>query len=161
MAMEPTVAMQVSSDEPTEQVGSVISPVPMSFPAILRNAKLADRFAHLRESSVADDRGTQQLIPSKKRSRDEKEGKRWVRRRENARFTNNPHVVPASSQDVQINPPSIRRTFVSRVRSPYPKRADDAPSRSPYPHTFHGAFPRLRPLVQSSTLLQRTWAATR
>ena len=35
----------------SETPQNVINPVPMSFPAILRNAKLGDRFAHLREIS--------------------------------------------------------------------------------------------------------------
>ena len=54
-------------------------PIPMSFPAILRGSGLVDRFAHLRPSGVS--------APAhpKKNRRDEKEGKRWVRRNDNGR----------------------------------------------------------------------------
>jgi len=53
----------------------------MSFPAILRNPGITDRFAHLR----IDANGTSSAVAHvpKKSRRDEKEGKRWVRRKEN------------------------------------------------------------------------------
>lgn len=59
----------------------VSAPIPMSFPAVLRNPKLTDRFAHLRISAS----GTRDITPvqPKKNSREDREGKRWVRRREN------------------------------------------------------------------------------
>ncbi|EJD02906.1 uncharacterized protein FOMMEDRAFT_140714 [Fomitiporia mediterranea MF3/22] len=85
----------------------------MSFPAILRNPKLSDRLTHLRESSTSHILGDKPTVASHKRSHEDKEGKRWVRRRENARFANNPHVVQAASRDAQIDPPTARRTFVS------------------------------------------------
>ena len=58
-------------------------PVPMSFPAVLRNPGLADRFAHLRiVNEYQSPHATAQLAARKNR-RDEKEGKRWIRRKEN------------------------------------------------------------------------------
>ena len=51
--------------------------VPLSFPAILRNPKLTDRFAHLHVSPP------QSHQPRVNKDRPEPEGKRWVRRREN------------------------------------------------------------------------------
>ncbi|EJD02908.1 uncharacterized protein FOMMEDRAFT_28541 [Fomitiporia mediterranea MF3/22] len=106
---------------------STINPVPMSFPAILRNAKLSDRFAHLRESSTSHILGDKPISTSHKRSREDKEGKRWVRRRENARFANNPHVVQAASWDAQVDPPSARRTFPEPLPS-YLPRSISAPA---------------------------------
>lgn len=54
----------------------------MSFPAILRNPGLSDRFAHLRISST--EKAAPPLSAAARRNkRDEKEGKRWIRRKEN------------------------------------------------------------------------------
>lgn len=82
-------------------------PVPLSFPAILRNPKLVDRYAHLRERSVA---APPKASISKAR-RDEHEGKRWIRRRGNAKFVDNPHVVPPSRGDHAVPVPSKLSTF--------------------------------------------------
>ena len=89
-------------------------PVPLSFPAVLRNPKLSDRFAHLHVSS--QDPPPESHQRRAKKDRPEPEGKRWVRRRENgallallarrwltrstARFTHNPHVAPPTSADL-------------------------------------------------------------
>lgn len=81
-----------------KQTGDVSSqvpddgPVPLSFPAILRNPKLVDRYAHLRERSVA---APPKASISKAR-RDEHEGKRWIRRRENGpscRYSHASHAL--------------------------------------------------------------------
>ncbi|OCH93721.1 hypothetical protein OBBRIDRAFT_724120 [Obba rivulosa] len=83
----------------------------MSFPAALRNHGLADRFAHLRivnEYNIGAP--TAQAAPKRSR-RDEKEGKRWIRRKENARFAGNAHIVVPSKKDLSILPPSNRATF--------------------------------------------------
>ncbi|KAJ7072378.1 hypothetical protein C8F01DRAFT_1243428 [Mycena amicta] len=78
--------------------------VPLSFPAILRNpAAIPALYAHLADTP----------IPKKaKSSRRDNEGKRWVRRKENARFTGNTHVVQPNRVDLagpQV--PQIRTTF--------------------------------------------------
>ena len=63
-------------------------PVPMSFPAILRVPKLTDRLAHLRlaNESEGPTSDTVRLVV-KKDKREDREGKRWVRRKENGRFS--------------------------------------------------------------------------
>ncbi|KAL4073956.1 hypothetical protein V8B97DRAFT_1865623 [Scleroderma yunnanense] len=74
-------------------------PVALSFPAILRNPKLVDRYAHLRQ-----ERETAPQPQSKysKKDRSVLEGKRWVRRRENAKFTHNPHITPPTTADFSL-----------------------------------------------------------
>ena len=69
-------------------------PVPMSFPAILRTAGLSDRFAHLR---IAPDRAAVTASPGAhpKKRREDREGKRWVRRKENGASTCT-EIVPSS-----------------------------------------------------------------
>ncbi|KAI0786696.1 hypothetical protein C8Q75DRAFT_263047 [Abortiporus biennis] len=87
------------------------APIPMSFPAILRTSGLNDRFAHLR---VGVERSTSSSSVSslpKKNKRDDKEGKRWIRRKENARFVGNPHIVSATRKDYSIPTPTNRATF--------------------------------------------------
>ncbi len=59
-------------------------PLPMSFPAILRNPGLSDRFAHLRVRTQSS--ATSSPAAVKRNRRDEKEGKRWVRRKENGTY---------------------------------------------------------------------------
>jgi hypothetical protein len=54
-------------------------PVPLSFPAILRNPKLANKYAYLHERPATAHPNTS----LSKARRDEREGKRWIRRREN------------------------------------------------------------------------------
>jgi len=62
-------------------------PVPMSFPAILRAPKLTDRFAHLRLATESGELASDATkLMAKKDKREDREGKRWVRRKENGRF---------------------------------------------------------------------------
>lgn len=56
-------------------------PVPLSFPSILRNAGLASHYAHLVET--AGPLGPAPAQAKKVWRRNDNEGKRWVRRREN------------------------------------------------------------------------------
>lgn len=58
-------------------------PVPLSFPAILRNPGLSDRYAHLQPRTKETLSSSAVKVPSKKRLRDGNEGKRWIRRKEN------------------------------------------------------------------------------
>ncbi|KAF5322605.1 hypothetical protein D9619_001342 [Psilocybe cf. subviscida] len=85
----------------------------LSFPAILRNPGITGRFAHLHGTSGAGSPLKQQQSPPppKKRHRDQNEGKRWVRRKDNSRFVGNPHIVPASRRDFAIPQPATRSTF--------------------------------------------------
>ncbi|THH21773.1 hypothetical protein EUX98_g8281 [Antrodiella citrinella] len=86
-------------------------PVPMSFPAILRAPGIgSDRFAHLRAGRQRVD-GVSAPVSSGVKKRDDKAGKRWVRRKDNARFVGNPHIVAASSKDYAVPTPNVRATF--------------------------------------------------
>ncbi|EIN11659.1 hypothetical protein PUNSTDRAFT_63118 [Punctularia strigosozonata HHB-11173 SS5] len=99
-------------------------PVPMSFPAILRNPGIADRYAHIRPASV------HASVPpvTRKLRADTKEGKRWVRRSENARFVGNPHIVPATRKDYSLTLPDVRSTFPKPL-PPYLPRTAQVPTR--------------------------------
>ncbi|KAI0779375.1 hypothetical protein C8Q74DRAFT_1258697 [Fomes fomentarius] len=91
------------------QLAKFDGPVPMSFPAVLRNPALSDRFAHLRLRPQVATATT--VVPVKRNKRDDKEGKRWVRRKENARFVGNAHIVAPTKRDFSIPTPSSRTTF--------------------------------------------------
>lgn len=105
-------------------------PIPMSFPAILRAPKLANRFAHLRYASALEDLAPDFTRLAVKNKREDREGKRWIRRKENcmlhwlnevakrhtdepslAHFVGNPHVVTATKNDYQILLPEVKSTF--------------------------------------------------
>ena len=107
---------EIMSESNSVEVQAMPTPVPMSFPTILRNSKLSDRYSYLRESEtiIRDNTPSNNSVP-KRKTREDKEGKRWVRRRENARFTGNPYVVFArpGSRDMQIDLPTAKKTFVS------------------------------------------------
>jgi len=56
----------------------------LSFPAILRNPGLNHRFAHLNSKVIGGERKQQQTLKTtKKNHRDQNEGKRWIRRKDN------------------------------------------------------------------------------
>jgi hypothetical protein len=86
-----TQDMPVSHSPPQERANqsaiSVLSPstedkgpVPLSFPSILRNSGLTSRYAHLVAPSGSPN---VPVLPKKVLRRNDNEGKRWVRRREN------------------------------------------------------------------------------
>ncbi|KAF9556710.1 hypothetical protein CPC08DRAFT_743887 [Agrocybe pediades] len=93
---------------------ATVSEVPvLSFPAILRNPGLNNRFAHL-HGPLAEDgarKHTPVKVSVKKNRRDQNEGKRWVRRKDNARFADNPHIVAASKRDYALQVPHVQPTF--------------------------------------------------
>ncbi|KAI0769729.1 hypothetical protein BD413DRAFT_604842 [Trametes elegans] len=98
----------------------------MSFPAFLRNPGLSDRFAHLRVP-------TEKAAPSlsaRRNKRDEKEGKRWVRRKENARFVGNAHIVAPSRKDYAVPVPNGRTTFPQPLPN-YLSRNNPIPAANP------------------------------
>ena len=98
----------------TTHTSGTMNPIPMSFPAVLRNMRLSDRYMHLAngpKEGVTDETEGAQL--RKKRAREDREGKRWVRRKENSRFTGNAHIIAPTSRDLFVEPPSARSTFVS------------------------------------------------
>ncbi|KAK7472633.1 hypothetical protein VKT23_000746 [Stygiomarasmius scandens] len=96
--------------DPSEQARetSLDSPVPLSFPALLRNPGVASRYAHLQESTTKANAPVQR---SKKSKVNDNEGKRWVRRKENAQFIGNPHIVSASKKDFVVPVVTVKTTF--------------------------------------------------
>ncbi|EGO00076.1 hypothetical protein SERLA73DRAFT_160110, partial [Serpula lacrymans var. lacrymans S7.3] len=111
------------TDSPTEDTG----PIPLSFPAILRNPALSDRYAHLRHSTA---RIPPPISTAKKDRRDEHEGKRWIRRKDNARFAGNPHIVLATKKDHLLSVPQARTTFPEPL-PPYLPRNITVPASTP------------------------------
>lgn len=55
----------------------------LSFPAILRNPGLNHRFAHLNSTAIGAERKQPTVKTIKKNHRDQNEGKRWIRRKDN------------------------------------------------------------------------------
>ncbi|KAL0570512.1 hypothetical protein V5O48_011458, partial [Marasmius crinis-equi] len=107
---------------------SLDAPVQLSFPAILRNPGVSSRYAHLHDSRYKPAPSTTSRVPKKTR-RDENGGRRWVRRKENAQFVGNPHVVAATRKDYQIQSTPIKATFPEPL-PPYLPRTAKVPSRN-------------------------------
>ncbi|KAF7321338.1 Methyltransf-25 domain-containing protein [Mycena kentingensis (nom. inval.)] len=100
------------------------APVPMSFPALLRTG-LASRYAHLAEPS-ADRSAPVKKYKSSRRV--DNNGKRWTRRKENARFTGNVHIVQPSQHDLlPSHTAHIRSTFPEPLPG-YLPRENKAPN---------------------------------
>ncbi|KAF8919933.1 hypothetical protein CPB85DRAFT_1429410 [Mucidula mucida] len=93
--------------------------VPLSFPAILRNPGLNGRFAHLTDTRAASPSVTAKKIGR----RDENNGRRWVRRKENNRFVGNPHIVLATRQDYGVQLPKVKSTFPEPLPTYLPRTA--------------------------------------
>ncbi|KAJ7096378.1 hypothetical protein C8R44DRAFT_889688 [Mycena epipterygia] len=85
--------------------------VPLSFPAILRNPGIASRYAYLSDSTPQSAPKPTVLKKHKHLRRDDNEGKRWIRRKENARFSGNVHIVQPAKRDYLPPQPQIRTTF--------------------------------------------------
>ena len=79
LSQEETIAITKAPEslQPMEETG----PVPLSFPSILRHPGLTSRYAHLVESTKPSAPASAQV--KKVWRRNDNEGKRWVRRREN------------------------------------------------------------------------------
>ncbi|KAF9528464.1 hypothetical protein CPB83DRAFT_311205 [Crepidotus variabilis] len=103
----------------------------LSFPAILRNPGLTSRFAHLHSPSVSGDTATQTPVQTRKRLREQNEGKRWVRRKDNASFVGNPHVVAATKRDYAIPVPQAQSTFPEPLPAYLPRSVKVASSITP------------------------------
>ncbi|THH16735.1 hypothetical protein EW146_g3956 [Bondarzewia mesenterica] len=127
MASPATIVIETAS--PVEPIApATTEPVPLSFPAILRNHALTSRFAHLHEELEL-----RTLAPAKKVSkREDKEGKRWVRRKENARFVGNPHIIYPTKRDLDPARPSTLSTFPIPL-PPYLPRSVSLPRAEPPP----------------------------
>ncbi|KAF9010651.1 hypothetical protein BDQ17DRAFT_1346617 [Cyathus striatus] len=101
----------------------------LSFPAILRNPGLNNRYAHL-EGTLSPARNNSPPTASavaKKRLREQNEGKRWVRRKDNVKFVGNPHVVAPTKKDYGVQTPQTRPTFPEPL-PPYLPRTSKVPS---------------------------------
>ncbi|KAG5647066.1 hypothetical protein DXG03_001436 [Asterophora parasitica] len=95
---------------------------PLSFPAILWNPGMSSRFAHLQSQQQP------QAVPAAiKKLKREHEGKRWLRRKDNARFTGNPHIVTATKRDYILPTPQARATFPEPL-PPYLPRTAKVPA---------------------------------
>lgn len=93
-------------------------PIPMSFPAILRNPALSSRFAHLQEPK---ERSKLSSAVARNKSGTQKEGRRWVRRLDNARFAANPHITLPTARDHVLPLPHKRMTFPEPLPSYLPR----------------------------------------
>ncbi|EAU91729.2 hypothetical protein CC1G_04497 [Coprinopsis cinerea okayama7 len=121
-AVETTTTMQASA------------PVPLSFPAILRNPGITSRFAHLTGETGERQRKSPKTSSFKKHRRDQNDGKRWVRRKDNAQFVGNPYIVQATRKDYIIPPPQIKPTFPEPL-PPYLPRTVKLPTTPELPPT--------------------------
>ncbi|KIM45403.1 hypothetical protein M413DRAFT_24614 [Hebeloma cylindrosporum] len=112
----------------------------LSFPAILRNPGLNHRFAHLNSTASGGGERKQQTVKTttKKNHRDQNEGKRWIRRKDNARFVGNPHIVMASKRDYLLVPPQAQSTFPHPL-PPYLPRSVKLPTTPTLPVTDPGS----------------------
>ncbi|KAH7888727.1 hypothetical protein F5I97DRAFT_1803117 [Phlebopus sp. FC_14] len=108
-------------------------PVPLSFPAILRNPKLPDRYAHLRITSNDGTDAHQSQVKKSKKDRSDHDGKRWVRRWENARFTHNPHITLPTSRDLTHPLPHAAPTFPTPLPPFLPRTVPIPPASTPAP----------------------------
>lgn len=100
-----TTAPPQTTVSPSPFSSALIDPVPLSFPAILRTAGVSgDRYG-FRDTTYA----RPSLVRAAKK--EDVEGKRRTRRKENAKFTGNPHIVAATKRDLVLEPPGVRTTF--------------------------------------------------
>lgn len=112
---EAIITLDAIAEPPT--IASTVPPVQgppvLSFPAILRNPGLKSRFAHLTGETEPLKRVkvSKASSPSLKKNRKENDGKRWVRRKDNAQFVGNPHIVAASRQDYGVPHTQTKPTF--------------------------------------------------
>lgn len=83
-AVESTVAQSTPMDVDIPVASVEDGPVPLSFPALLRNPGLSSRYAYLQPNREQLSRSdTAPAITKKVSRRDDNEGKRWLRRKEN------------------------------------------------------------------------------
>lgn len=129
-------------------------PVPMSFPSILRNSGLTSRYAHLVDP----------VQPKKVWRRNDNEGKRWVRRRENGASHLILQCIQLSASEPKLNcrggltdKSNGIAHFTGNPHIAAPSKHDLEPS-VPIPHT---TFPiPLPPYLPRSAPLSATVAPT-
>ncbi|KAJ3505798.1 hypothetical protein NLJ89_g7227 [Agrocybe chaxingu] len=104
--------------------------VVLSFPAILRNPGLKDRYGYLHTATGTPGTPPKSQSPVfKKQRRNQNEGKRWVRRNDNARFVGNPHIIAATKRDYALSPAQTHPTFPEPL-PPYLPRTLRVPAAS-------------------------------
>lgn len=84
-SMETQAKFQLQAPR-TDVQGAIVPdvPIPLSFPALLRNPGLSDRYAHLQ--SQGKQHGPTIVKKTRNRS-NENEGKRWIRRKDNGQLS--------------------------------------------------------------------------
>ncbi|KAG8872394.1 hypothetical protein FRB98_009648, partial [Tulasnella sp. 332] len=102
-------------------------PIPMSFPTLLRGGtNLTFRDQRVEDSHLSQE--SERTRRAKINVR--REGKQWVRRRENTQFTSNPHVAAPTARDMGLPIPGHRPAFPQPLPS-YLKRNMEAPHWQP------------------------------
>ncbi|KAF8608704.1 hypothetical protein BDV93DRAFT_206127 [Ceratobasidium sp. AG-I] len=113
----------VAEPPTTATAAGPVHPLPLSFPAILRNPN----FAHLNVHSAQHRQAaSEKALPKKKDPRD-KDGKRRVRRLENSKFSSNPHIVQPTKRDFAVPVARVQSTFPAPL-PPYLPRVSSVPS---------------------------------
>ncbi|THU95368.1 hypothetical protein K435DRAFT_755853 [Dendrothele bispora CBS 962.96] len=107
MGDQPTETHSNLSEQPAQNP-ALDNPIPLSFPAILRNPGVPSRYAHLQELKTKANAPSQKTRKSRV---NDNEGRRWVRRKENAQFVDNPHIVSATKKDYVVPPVAVKSTF--------------------------------------------------
>ncbi|KAJ4468147.1 hypothetical protein J3R30DRAFT_1679066 [Lentinula aciculospora] len=116
------------SEPPSITPSTVIdATVPLSFPLLLRNSGIKDRYAYLYDSKPRNTTGSTRSY--KKNKRDDNEGRRWVRRKENARFIDNPYIALPTKKDYALPLTELKTTFPEPL-PPYLQRNTKIPATS-------------------------------
>ncbi|KIJ68178.1 hypothetical protein HYDPIDRAFT_126943 [Hydnomerulius pinastri MD-312] len=160
-----SVIANPSTTAPPAQAPPDNGPIPLSFPAILRNSNLPDRFAHLRQPLQDRASANQAQARKSKQDRADHEGKRWVRRRENAKFTHNPHITPPTKSDLSHPLQAPSTTFPTPLPTYLPRTVPVPPSLIPqrdpatssaglFSLSLRGARRTLRARPSSAPLIQ-------
>ncbi|KAJ3803186.1 hypothetical protein GGU11DRAFT_174763 [Lentinula aff. detonsa] len=124
--IQPVSVIADQQPKPLDAAPLLDAPVPLSFPSILRNPGIKDRYAYLYD---AKPRSSSSPTTYKKNKRDDNEGKRWVRRKENARFTENPHISLPTRKDYTLQLAEPKTTFPEPL-PPYLQRNTKIPATS-------------------------------
>ncbi|KAL1710544.1 hypothetical protein EV121DRAFT_251317 [Schizophyllum commune] len=118
--METTTTAPVPTEAVPAPSSGLINPVPLSFPAILRTPGVPAARYELRDTAYVRPSGS---IPGRAARKEDVEGKRRTRRKENAKFTGNPHIVAATKRDLVLEPPTVRTTFPEPLPPSLPRTA--------------------------------------
>ena len=135
-----TSAISDTTSETDGQPAANTGPIPMSFPAALRASNLTDRFACLGLASASDEPTSDTArVVTKRNKREDQEGKRWIRRKENCmfhhQFTLKKHAYSHIVRLGNGGPNPETAAIGTRVKnSPEKIRAEEAHMRGRIPH---------------------------